>query len=407
MNSEALASKASQYLQELCVKIPSRRLGRQGNRDATAFFKTIIQQFGFRVETQPFSCIDMRQGEIGLKVGDQSFEGFISPHTIGCDLCASLAVVSTIDELESVVSAGKILLLRGQITKEQLMPKNFVFYNPEEHQRIYRLLEEKQPAAVITATTRNPDAVGAIYPFPMIEDGDFDIPTAFMTAGEGGKLSAFAGSPVSLQMDSIRIPSTGENIVARKGSNQEKKVVVCAHIDAKENTPGALDNASGTAILLLLAELLKDYQGRLGVEIAALNGEEYYCTPGQMEYLRLSEGEYRNIILAINLDDIGYFKDRSAFSLYGASEEIADLVRKVYNNRDGFFEGPAWYQSDHGIFISKGIPAMAVTEESFMELLAEITHSPKDSPDIVDPKKLAANAEALYDLIIAFDKEIL
>lgn len=301
----------------------------------------------------------------------------------------------------------KILLLHGEIAKEQLMPKNFVFYNPEEHQRIYRLLEEKHPAAIISATTRNPDAVGAIFPFPMIEDGDFDIPSAYMPDSEGGRLAEHAGKTVSLMMDARRIPSTGENVVARKDASMDKKVVMCAHIDAKAGTPGALDNASGTSILMLLGELLHDYDGRLGVEIVALNGEEYYCTPGQMEYLRLAEGTYQNILLAINLDDIGYYKDRSAFSLYGAPDEIADLVRKVYSRRAEFFEGPAWYQSDQGIFMAKGIPAMAVTEESFQVLLAEITHSEKDRPDIVDPAKLVANAAVLYDLIMEINEKLI
>ena len=407
MNTESLAAKACRYLDELCLKIPTRRVGCQGNRDATAFFKSVIEEFNFHVDQQPFKCIDMRQGEIRLSADGQVFEAFISPHSLGCDIAALLVSVSTVEELHEIEAKGMLLLLHGEIAKEQLMPKNFVFYNPEEHQRIYRLLEEKQPVAVITATTRNPDAVGAIYPFPMIEDGDFDIPTAFMTAEDGAKLAAFAGTLVSLKMDSIRIPSTGENIVARKGSRMDRKVVVCAHIDTKENTPGALDNASGVAILMLLAELLKDYQVQLGVEIVALNGEEYYCAPGQMEYLGRAEGTWQNIVLAVNLDDIGYFKDRSAYSLYGVPEDVSKIVRTVYNGREGFFEGPAWYQSDHGIFMAKGIPAMAITEESYMELLAEITHSPKDRPDIVDPGKLTGNAEALYDLIIAMDRGLL
>ena len=101
--------------------------------------------------------------------------------------------------LKMVDATGKILLLRGEIAKEQIMPKNFVFYNPEEHQRIYRLLEEKQPAAIISATTRNPELAGAVYPFPMFEDGDFDIPSAYMTDVEGEKLASFAGRQVSLE----------------------------------------------------------------------------------------------------------------------------------------------------------------------------------------------------------------
>lgn len=407
MKSNHLSLQAKNYLEQLCVKIPNRRLGTRGNQDATRFFSQVMGNFSFAVESQPFTCIAMRQGEIHLTAGGKQFQAFISPHSVGCDIKADLVRATTIEELREVNAQDKILLLSGKIAREQLMPKGFIFYNPEEHQEIYRFLEEKHPVAVITATTRNPDAVGAIYPFPMIEDGDFNIPVAYMTAEEGEKLAALISHPVSLKMDSERLPSTGENVVARKGSSFEKKVVVCAHIDTKENTPGALDNASGTVILMLLAELLREYKGVLGVELVALNGEEYYNTPGQNEYLKLAEGTYGSILLAINLDDIGYYKDRTAFSLYNVPDQIGALVRKVYEGRDGFFEGPAWYQSDHGIFIANGIPAMAITEESFAELLAEITHSEKDSPEIVDTDKLAANALVLYELINKLNEDLL
>ena len=60
---------------------------------------------------------------------------------------------------------------------------------------------------------------------------------------------------------------------------------ICAHIDSKMGTPGALDNASGTTVLLLLAELLADYRGSLGVDIAAINGEDYYSVTGEIVYL--------------------------------------------------------------------------------------------------------------------------
>ncbi len=104
-------------------------------------------------------------------------------------------------------------------------------------------------------------------------------------------------------------------------------------------------------------------------------------------------------MLAINLDDIGYIKGRSAYSFYGASEPVMAAIRKAYQDKTDFFEGPPWYQSDHGIFIAKDIPAMAITEENVLELMAEVTHTEKDVPAIIDPHKLAANAMALKEAL--------
>ncbi len=75
-------------------------------------------------------------------------------------------------------------------------------------------MEEKQPAAIISATTRNPELAGAVYPFPMFEDGDFDIPSAYMTDVKGEKLASFAGSRVSLKMDA-EIAHTSRDTIDR------------------------------------------------------------------------------------------------------------------------------------------------------------------------------------------------
>lgn len=400
MGSPELVKKAQQYMDVLCREIPTRRLGTQGNKDATMFFQKTIEVMGYAVEAQRFDCIHSQLGPASLTAGGKSFQVYPGPFTLGCDVTAELVGIDTVERLESVDIAGKIILIHGELAKEQLMPKNFEFYNPEEHQHIYRLLEDKKPAAILSATGKNPDQAGAIYPFPMIEDGDFDIPNAFMTDIEGEKLVKFSGQLVCLKIDAERIPTWGENIVARAG-DQNRKVVFCAHIDTKENTPGALDNASGVAIMLLLAELLKGYDSSPGIEFAAFNGEEYYNTPGEVEYLRRYGEDFSSVLIAINMDDIGYIKGRTAFSFYGVPDELTKNIRGVYKGRDDFFEGPPWYPSDHGIFMAKGIPAMAITEEMVIELMEEITHTEKDTVELIDFHKLVENAQALADFIRA------
>ena len=180
------------------------------------------------------------------------------------------------EELAAAQAPDSIFLLRGELTKEQLMPKNFPFYNPEHHQHIIQLLETKTPQAIITATSRDLEMVGRQYPFPMIEDGDFNIPSVYMKDEDGERLAQFAGSEVELSSSTTRIPSTGSNVTARQGEQQNQRVVLMAHIDSRMGTPGASDNASGVIVLLLLAELLEEYSGSLGIEIVAMNGEDWF-----------------------------------------------------------------------------------------------------------------------------------
>jgi len=337
-----------------------------------------------------------------LSCTDKSFEVHTSPYSLGCAVTAELVTVSTVDELEECACRGRILLLKGAISAEQLMPKNFVFYNPDHHQRIYALLEEKRPAAIITATRRNPDLVGALCPFPMIEDGDFDIPSVYCTDTVGETIAAHTGEACKLKIDARRIPATANNVIARKNPEASEKIVVCAHIDAYGDSPGASDNASGTGVALLLAEMLADYRGPLGIEIVAFNGEDHYSAGGQMDYLRRHGKAMEEILLAMNLDDVGYVHGKTAYSLYQCPPEIEGKADAVFGTYAGLMKGEQWYQGDHMIFVQNGTAAMAITAERFRELMATVTHTAKDTPEIVDCDKLVEIAQALHEFINQF-----
>lgn len=397
------SQKASRYLHRLCVEIPSRRVGSAGNRDATSWFAATVGAFGFEIECPTFACIDWQDGGADLTHGSEAFDVLVSPYSLSGHAEAALVVVSTVDELEAAELRNQVVLLRGEIAKEQLMPKSFTFYNPDEHKHIIQLLETKEPAAVVAATSRNPEMVGALYPFPLFEDGDFDIPSMYMTEEEGRRLAPHEGQTVTLDIRVRRSPAEGCNVIARKSANQARRVVLFAHIDAKEGTPGATDNATGVVVLALLAELLAGYAGDLGVEIVALNGEDYYSAPGEMDYLERNAGRFEEIVLGINLDGAGYHEGCTAYSTYDCPPEIEGCIRQAFSQHTGMREGEPWYQSDHGLFLMNQRPALAITSQRFMELLANVAHTPKDHPRIVDPAKLVEIADALRDLLLCLD----
>jgi aminopeptidase YwaD len=403
MTNSKLLNNAQNYLRKLCLDIPERPVGSYGNQLATEFFAETIASFTFRTECPEFHCIDWEMGKGSLKIGDESFEVFISPFSLGGKIDKPLVAASTIEILETIEASDKILLLHGEIAKEQLMPKNFPFYNPEEHQKIYHLLESKQPQAIIAATSRNPELAGGVYPFPLIEDGDFHIPSIYMTEEEGEKVLGHVGQVASIRIDAQRHPSTGCNVLAWKGGDAGQRIVVCAHIDAKENSPGALDNGTGIVTLLLLAELMKDYQGKHELEIVAINGEDYYAASGEIQYVKRMKDRWDEILLAINMDGAGFHQGRTEYSLYECPEEISTSVQNVFSTRKEFVEGAQWYQSDHSIFIQNGRPAVAITSDNFIELSTNITHTPRDHPDLVDTGKLVNIAEAIRDAILTFD----
>jgi aminopeptidase YwaD len=399
--SDTLISKSKNYLDTFCVKITERCVGSEGNRQATQFFEETIGTLGWETKATAFDAIDWNEKGANLRAEGTGFEVLVSPYSHGFSGEAELVVAGTFSELEELSMTGKIVMLYNELAKEQLMPKNFVFYNPERHQQIISLLEKGRPEAIIAATGRNSELAGGIYPFPLIEDGDFNIPSVYMTEEEGRKLLPMAGKRVFLESFSERIPGKGYNVVASKSSDKARRIVVTAHIDAKKGTPGAIDNATGVIVLLLLAELLKDYDGDKRIDLVAFNGEDYYAVPGQMSYISEYQDIFGTIMLNINIDGAGYKEGPSALSLFDLPEPILTASRKIIAHFPGLSEGALWPQGDHSIFLQFGIPAIAVSSGWFVEHVNEqdITHTPKDNPGIVDCARLPEIATALNELI--------
>jgi aminopeptidase YwaD len=122
-----------------------------------------------------------------------------------------------------------------------------------------------------------------------------------------------------------------------------------------------------------------------------------------MQYLRLNEGQFGSIVLAVNLDGVGYRRGRTAYSLYDCLPPIAEAARAAFAAYDGIIEGESWYQGDHMIFLMQQCPAIAFTSEQVMEIMTQIAHTAQDAPDQVDVRKLAETAHALRDLLRRLD----
>jgi aminopeptidase YwaD len=390
-----LTSKAQTYLSTLCGVKPNRRTGSRGNQEAVHFYAETLRSFGYEIDTKPFASLDyVSQGAI-LTQGEDRFDVYVSPYSLPCDITSDLVVVSSMAELEGADFTGKILLMYGEICSEQIMPKNFIFYNPEHHQQLIGLLENRRPAALITATGSNPDQVGALNPFPLFVDGDFNLPSVYCGEGLVKLLLARQNAPFHLKIESERVSSLASNVIARLNHSAQKKIVFTAHIDAYQDSPGATDNASGCVVLLLLGELLSGYHGPYKIEIAALNGEDHYSVGGQMDYLKRYGETFPNILVVVNIDDVGYRQGKSSYSFYECPESLSQTARDAFLMYPGLTAGDPWYSGDHMIFVQNNVPAIAFTSEWMPELMKTVTHTTSDTPDLIDCGKLVELAKAL------------
>jgi len=99
------------------------------------------------------------------------------------------------------------------------------------------------------------------------------------------------------------------------------------------------------------------------------------------------------------LDGLGYVKGRTAYSLYECPPEMKSIIEQTFTGDDSFLAGEPWFQGDHALFLMNQRPALALTSEFVGELMAEFVHTDKDTPEIIDPDKVARTALRLHELI--------
>lgn len=393
-------------LNQLCVAIGDRHPGSSQNRRATDYVAGRLTAAGFEVTTTPLDCLDWGCGEIVLMVGNEAIKAFIGPYNESCQISGRFQTASTLDQLASIEVTDQILVLCGELCREQLAAKNFVFYNPLHHQQIIRLLEQKNPLAIVAITGCNPETTGALCPFPLIEDGDFSIPTAYVSEEAGARILAQPAEEIYLKMDSCRIPATAYNVIGTKRGQTPERIIFCAHIDTKKGTPGAVDNAGGICLLLSLADLLQDYQGKHTIELLAINGEDYYSYPGGMRYLADNQNQLGQILLVVNSDGTGSKGSRTTYCLFNASDQMVQAVSITFKDQNQYLPTEPWYQSDHAMFAMNGVPAMALTTEAFKEIWSTIAHTERDTADQVDPGILAGVAASLRQLVYTLNQSL-
>ena len=83
------------------------------------------------------------------------------------------------------------------------------------------------------------------------------------------------------------------------------------------------------------------------------------------------------------------------------SENGNELIGRVLRRHPSLSIGEQWFESDHSIVAAHGRPTVALTSTSFRELCATVTHTEKDTLELVDPGEVVRVAEFLADLVRA------
>lgn len=359
-----------------------RPVGTTGNEEVTAFIKDYLATIGYEVSEYPFSCKVWETKESFLEAGEKKLLLSVSPFSESFEGTGKAVVVKSLEELKETDCGGQVLFLAEALTTEALQPKDYPFYYPDEHKAVIDCLEEKKPCAIVAVTGQDP--MSGLNPFPFIEDGNFHIPVANI-----GK-EVFSEIEGEVQGKEIRLEILSENkeaaarqlIASKKVPKAKGTVVICAHMDSKYNTDGALDNASGVAVMLQAAEKLT--LNGYNIDIVPFNSEEYYDPQGELIYLEEIQKSGKDISLLFNIDTVAHTGSKVAVALFNFDEAGQQKINHVMEDCTNIVNGEPWYAGDHAAFAFSGTKCVLVSASDLFEGCLSYTHCPKDTLDLVD-----------------------
>ncbi|OAA88342.1 M28 family metallopeptidase [Clostridium coskatii] len=377
-----------------------RAVGTAANDEIVNFLENKFKHMNYSIKSLSFECAIWEKGKSTLISRNHLFQVEPSPFSEPFKGIGKLIMVKTVKELEDIDCNDVILVLSGKLTESPLQPKDYPFYYPKEHKYLISLLERKKPKAIIAVTGKNP--LSGQNPFPLFEDGSFLIPSTNINDQTLSKIEAagLLGEVVNLTIDSHKRLSKSRQIVAlKKATKSMGKIVIGAHMDTKYNTPGALDNAAGVAVLLQVAKVLKSTA--YDIELVPFNSEEFYGACGEMEYLKLIDNEKDRIKLMINIDSPCHKGSKTAISFHNLSDNISDIINCTIGKSEKIVKGKKWYAGDHSPFIFRGIPCLAITSSDLFSGALEYTHTSKDTLDTIDFDMIGHIVKYITEIISA------
>lgn len=267
-------------------------------------------------------------------------------------------------------------------------------------------------------------------------------------AGQIGERNVFCHDKLVMAADYIRTTLTAagyevrrqpyevggkicENIEAEVRGNRRPDdiIVIGAHYDSVQGSPGANDNASGVAAMLALARAFSKAAPARTLRFVAFTNEEppLFQTPymGSRVYAKRSRERGEQIHLMLSLETIGYYSDEPGsqqllfplnliypstgnFIAFVSNMENGFLVRQLVESFRrqaqfpseggalwGLIPGVGW--SDHWAFWEEGFPAVMVTDTAPFRYPAY--HSNTDKPELVQYERMARVVSGLQSVI--------
>lgn len=251
-----------------------------------------------------------------------------------------------------------------------------------------------------------------------------------LAAVEGYIEKEFESCGLSVERDAFTYWGRGyRNVIGRLGAARSGPLIILgAHFDSVEGSPGADDNASGVAVLLEAARILSTSRLRSQVLFCAFNLEELNMV-GSTHFAKKLKAAGADIRAMVSLEMVGFTSAKPGGQQYPAGlrwfyPDRGDFIGVVGNWRSGVllrqfsrllrqvhglsvetltvlgngFLVPQVRLSDHSPFWDLGYPALLVTDTAFFR--NPHYHGPSDTVETLDIDFMAKVCQGVVNAVV-------
>ena len=354
----------------------------------------------------PGQAADTKQKIVLTELG-----GSVATPTEG--ITADVVVVNNFDELQSLGRekvAGKIVLFNNRFDKAMAAQGRA---GDAYGQAVVYRSNAPSAAARLGAVASLIRSVGSVE-FRLPHTGQTryadDAPKipAGAVAAEDADLLANVAPQGPVRMRLVMTPQTlpdaeGFNVIGDlKGStNPEQIVIVSGHLDSWDLGTGAIDDASGVASAMQVANIVKQLKlkPKRTIRVVAWANEENGLR-GARGYAEAHAGEMQNHVGAIEMD--GGAGHPAGINISGTKElkdmlkPVATVLQEIGAGALDFVEGAG---ADIGPVEKFGVPGFSPMSDS--RAYFHYHHTAADTLDKIVPRELAENAAVLSVLSYA------
>ncbi|KXH87286.1 M28 family peptidase [Sporosarcina sp. HYO08] len=360
-----------------------RVAGTEAESRAAQYIESKFSSFGYETEIQPFTFESYQEPTISVTVADAAMTASNLTYTPNGEAAGELvyAGLGQASDLAGIDVTDKIVLIkRGDISFAD---------------KVLNAAEAGASAVIIFNNT-----TGSLNGTLGAPNDNF-VPAVALSQADGEKLAAFLadGQTISATVEVAGggiLQQTSQNVVAVKKPTNKKKatnqiIVVGAHHDSVPGSPGANDDASGTATTIELARVMANMPTDTEIRFITFGAEEVGLLGSYAYVESLSQDERDRIVGMFQLDMVGSGDagDLVMFTVDGEKNVVTDLAAAAGVRTANPLGYGQESRSDHVPFHNAGIPAAlfihSPTEPWY--------HTPQDSLDKISKAKLQETAE--------------